>query len=153
IGEMTNLRARHPLTAMGFAFVVRSNVFAEEGAFYFLRNQLARLRKPDGVFDSTMLLVAEWGDDRVLQVVDDPALAQASVDDPEPVLCAPRFFRDLIDAVMRYTPGDVYTEVRLRRQGEPIGGMPPEDEDANAAGGGDSPRSRRGPNGSVGRTT
>lgn len=128
IGEMTNLRARYPLASMGFAFVVRSNVFAEEGAFYFLRNQLARLRKPDGVFDATMLLVADWGSDLVLKAVDDPVLAQAPSDDPEPILCAPRFFRDLIDAVLGNTPADLHTEVRLRRQGEPLGGMPPEDD-------------------------
>jgi hypothetical protein len=129
VGEATNLRNRYPMAAMGFAFLVRSNVFNETGAFEYLRNQLARLRKPDGVFDATMLLVADWDDELVLSGIEDPVLAQAPLDDPEPILSAPRFFRDLLDAVMNNAPVDIHTELRLRKLGVPEGGMPPEDED------------------------
>jgi hypothetical protein len=134
VGEATNLRNRYPLAAMGFAFLVRSNVFNEVGAFEYLRNQLARLRKPDGAFDATMLLVADWDEELVLLAVDDPVYAQAPADDPEPILSAPRFFRDLLDAVMSNTPVDTHTELRMRKQGEPEGGMPPEDDDLELAG-------------------
>jgi hypothetical protein len=130
VGEATNLRARFPMAAMGFAFLVRSNVFDERGAFVYLRNQLARLRKPDGPLDATMLLVADWDQDLNLSEIEDPVLAQAPADDPEPVLSAPRFFQDLLDAVMNNAPVDIHTELRLRKQGEPEGGMPPEDEGA-----------------------
>ena len=128
VGEATNLRNRYPMAAMGFVFLVRSNVFDERGAFVYLRNQLARLRKPDGAFDATMLLVADWNDELFLGDIDDPIHAQAPPDDPEPILSAPRFFRDLLDAVMNNTPIDIHTELRLRKQGDPEGGMPPEDE-------------------------
>ena len=63
VGEATNLRDRHPLAAMGFAYLVRPTSFDEEGAFEYLRNQLARLRNPDGFYDATMLLALDWDDE------------------------------------------------------------------------------------------
>jgi hypothetical protein len=133
VGEATNLRDRYPMAAMGFVFLVRSNVFDEPGAFAYLRNQLARLRKPDGAFDATTLLVADWNEDLTLNAIEDPVLAQAQTGDPEPILSAPRFFRDLLNATMNNSPVDVHTELRRRQQeGEPVGGMPAEDEAVTA---------------------
>ena len=120
IGEAHNLRDRYPLAAMGFAFIVRSNVF-EGGAFDLLRDLLVRLRKPDGPFDATVLLVADW---------DDSPLKLNTVEDPAKALALPRFFEDLLNAVMSYTPVDVHQGVRQQKLGEPPGGFPPsEDED------------------------
>jgi len=56
IGEATNLRDRHPMAAMAYAFLVRSNIYEERGAFALLRDLLVRLRKPDGPYAATMLL-------------------------------------------------------------------------------------------------
>ncbi len=119
IGEAVNLRDRYPLAAMGFAFVVRSNVF-EGGAFELLRDLLVRLRRPDGPFDATVLLVADW---------DEQTLKLNAVEDPAPSLALPRFFEDLLNAVMAYTPVDVYQGVRARKVGEPVGGFPPSVDD------------------------
>jgi hypothetical protein len=119
VGEASNLRDRYPMAAMGFAYLVRSNVFEEGGAFALLRDLLVRLRRPDGPFDSTMLLVADW---------DDGTKTLVSVEDPAEQLAAPKFFEDLLDAVMTNTPVDVHPEIRLRRLGEPTGGMPPPEE-------------------------
>jgi hypothetical protein len=131
VGEATNLRDRYPMAAMGFAFLVRSNIYSEEGAFAYLRNQLARLRKPDGPLDASMLLVASWDDQtQTLEDLEDPALDQATAMDQSPILSAPRFFQDLVYAVMESTPVDVHQEIRLRRHGKPIGGLPPLDADA-----------------------
>ncbi len=118
IGEAHNLRDRYPLAAMGFAYLVRSNVF-ENGAFELLRDLLVRLRRPDGPFDATVLLVADW---------DDKTLSLNSVEDPAPALALPRFFEDLLNAVMSYTPVDVYQVVRARKLGEPAGGFPPSED-------------------------
>ncbi len=118
IGEAHNLRDRYPLAAMGFAYLVRSNVF-EGGAFELLRDLLVRLRRPDGPFDATVLLVAEW---------DDATLALERVDDPAPALALPRFFEDLLEAAMSYTPVDVHQGVRARKLGEPPGGFPPSED-------------------------
>lgn len=118
VGEATNLRDRHPMAAMGFVFLVRTNLFDEQGAYAYLRNQLARLRRPDGPFDATMLLAADWGDG------DHPVLRK--VDDADEVLSAPRFYEDLLRTVMDNAPVDLHQMVRLRHQGEaPEGGMPP----------------------------
>ena len=91
IGEAHNLRDRYPLAAMGFAYLVRSTVL-EDGAYELLRDLLARLRRPDGPFDATVLLVAEW---------DDETLSLSSVEDPALSLALPRFFEDLLNAVCR----------------------------------------------------
>lgn len=120
LGEAPNLRDRYPLAAMGFAFLVRNNIYGESGAFELLRDLLLRLRKPDGPFDATMLLVAEWGDeDRELQGIDEPAKG----------LTAARFFADLLNAVTGNTPVDVHRDVRFRKDGEPKGGLPEGPED------------------------
>ena len=109
---------------MGFAYLVRSNVF-EGGAFELLRDLLVRLRRPDGPFDATVLLVAEW---------DDATLNLTSVENPAPALALPRFFEDLLNAVMSSTPVDVYQGVRAMKLGEPAGGFPPsEDREADVA--------------------
>ncbi len=104
IGEAHNLRDRYPLTAMGFAFLVRSNVF-EGGAYELLRDLLVRLRRPDGPFDGTVLLVADWDGDSA-----SPKLNR--VEDPAPALALPRFFENLLDATMSYTPVDIHERVR-----------------------------------------
>jgi hypothetical protein len=118
IGEAHNLRDRYPLAAMGFVYLVRSNV-SEGGAFELLRDLLVRLRRPDGPFDATALLVADW---------DEKTLALGTVEDPAPTLALPRFFEDLLNAVMSYTPVDVYQGVRARKLGEPEGGFPPSED-------------------------
>lgn len=120
VGEATNLRDRYPMAAMGFAHLVRTNLYDEQGAFASLRDQLVRLRKPDGPFDATMLLAADWDDN----------LKLSSVEDAADVLSAPRFFDDLLDAVMRNTPVGLHQEVRLRKLGEPLGGLPPAEDEA-----------------------
>ncbi|HEX9966674.1 MAG TPA: hypothetical protein VGB06_01880 [Solirubrobacterales bacterium] len=129
VGEGKNLRDRHPLAAMGFAYLVRSNIFREDvevGAFEYLRNLLIRLRKPHGFFDATMLLVARWEDaaEPELEEVEDPT----SENPPDTNLSAPKFFEDLIGALLAYTPADVHTSIRYRDK-EPLGGVPPLDED------------------------
>jgi len=119
VGEATNLRERYPMAGMGYAYLVRGNVYAEGGAYAFIRNLLVRLRKPDGAFDATMLLVADW---------DDETRTLNSVEDPAEELSASRFFADILNAVMNNTPVDIHQELRLRKQGEPEGGMPPLEE-------------------------
>jgi hypothetical protein len=119
VGEGKNLRDRYPLASMGFAYLVRSNIGKEEGAFAYLRNQLARLRKPDGFFDATMLLVLDWEDEEKIL---------GPIEDPTDNLTAPRFFSDLINAVLEYTPVGVHQAIREMKEGEPPGGAPPPDE-------------------------
>jgi hypothetical protein len=115
IGEAHNLRDRYPLAAMGYAYVARKDIYEEEGAFELLRDLLVRLRRPDGPFDASTLLLAEWTDEP-------PRLVEIS--EPDSGLRLARFFEDLLNAVIKNTPVAVHPEIRLRKQGEPLGGMP-----------------------------
>jgi hypothetical protein len=110
VGEGLNLRERHPVAAMGFAFLVRSNIFDGPVAWEQIRNRLLRLRKPDGFFDATMLIALDW---------DDETKTLEQVEDRTPDLTASRFFKDLIQAVLDYTPSSKYRPVRELMQGEP----------------------------------
>jgi hypothetical protein len=118
VGEATNLRDRHPMAAMGFAYLVRTNIYEEAGAFAYIRDLLARLRKPDGPFDATMLLTAEWDDD-------EPTVKE--VGDPSEQLTAGQFFADLVGTVLSNTPVTVHHGPRLLRDGTPDGGLPDDD--------------------------
>jgi hypothetical protein len=117
VGEVDTLRRRHPMAAMGFAFLVRSNIYEGEGDYALLQNILTRLKRPGETFDATMLLVAEWDDGN-------PAGSMRPIDEPDPSLGAGRFFADLIRATTERTPVAEHGEVRRRREGEPKGGMP-----------------------------
>jgi hypothetical protein len=116
LGEGTNLRHRYPFAAMGFAHFVRTNIYDETGAFDYLRNQLARLRKPDGPFHATMLIAGDW---------DATALDLTSVEDTAEQLSAARFFSDIVHAIITSSGPDLHRDVRFRKQGEPKGGLPP----------------------------
>ena len=117
VGEVDTLRRRHPMAAMGFAFLVRSNIYDGEGDYALLQNILTRLRRPGETFDATMLLVGEWEDS-------DPAGTLRPIDQPDSDLGAGLFFADLIRATTERTPVAEHGEVRLRREGEPKGGLP-----------------------------
>jgi hypothetical protein len=104
---------------MGYAYLVRSNIYDEGGAYAFIRDLLVRLRKPDGAFDATMLLVADW---------DDATRTLVAVEDPAEELSTGRFFADLLNAVLDNTPVEQHKGVRLKRMGgEPPGGLPAEE--------------------------
>lgn len=97
----------------------RPDYVFEGGAFELLRDLLVRLRRPDGPFDATVLLVADW---------DTKTRRLRSVNDPAPALSLPRFFEDLLGALMANTPVGVYQGVRARKLGEPEGGFPPSED-------------------------
>ena len=120
VGEVSSLRRRHPMAAMGYAYLVRQNIFAEEGAYAVLNNILTRLRRPNETFDATMLLIADWDETAELVTV-------TSIAEPAPDLTASIFFANLIDAVTSRSPISEHQLVRLRRDGEPVGGLPEDD--------------------------
>ena len=120
VGEVSSLRRRHPMAAMGYAYLVRQNIFGEEGAYAILYDILTRLRRPGEAFDATMLLVADWP-----ETAGPPAVM--GVYEPAPDLTASTFFTDLIDAVTSRSPISEHQRVRLRRNGEPPGGLPNDD--------------------------
>lgn len=121
VGEISSLRRRHPMAAMGFAFLVRSDIYEDEGSYAILNDILSRLRRAEVTFDATLLLVVEWKDDTPDQL---------ALDEPDLNLAAGRFFSDIINSVTTRSPIQEHQEVRKRRDGEPIGGAPdPEYDD------------------------
>jgi hypothetical protein len=120
VGEVSSLRRRHPMAAMGYAYLVRKNIFDEDGAYAILNDILTRLRRPSETFDATMLLVADWD-----ETADPPTVT--SISEPAEHLTASIFFTDLIDAVTSRSPISEHQTVRLRRDGEPPGGRPTDD--------------------------
>ena len=120
VGEVSSLRRRHPMAAMGYAYLVRKNIFEEEGAYAILYDILDRLRRPREAFDATMLLVGDWNESDELPSV-------LSIDEPATDLGSSVFFTDLIEAVTRRSPISEHQAVRLRRDGEPVGGLPDDD--------------------------
>jgi hypothetical protein len=120
VGEVSSLRRRHPMAAMGYAYLVRRNIFDEEGAYAILYDILTRLRRPSETFDATMLLVADWD-----ETTGSPTVT--SIDEPAADLTASIFFTGLIDAVTSRSPISEHQTVRLRRHGEPVGGLPDDD--------------------------
>lgn len=115
VGEGLNLRERHPVSSMGFAFLVRSNIFDGPEAWSQIRNRLLRLRKPDGFFDATMLIALEW---------DEKTKALQPIQDSTADLSTSRFFEDLIRAVLDFTPDNEYRTVRELMKDEPTVGDP-----------------------------
>jgi hypothetical protein len=126
VGEVTSLRARHPMAAMGYAYLVRRNIYEEEGAYAILYDILERLRRPSEAFDATLLLVADWDDTTILPRVTD-------IDQPAEELNASRFFEDIVEYVTDRSPIKEHVEVRRRRAPEPAGGLPDDDDPGNDA--------------------
>jgi hypothetical protein len=126
VGEVTSLRARHPMAAMGYAYLVRRNVYREDGAYAILYDILERLRRPGEAFDATLLLVADWDDAATPPRV-------TSIDQPAEDLDASRFFEDIVDYVTDRSPIKEHVEVRRRRAPEPAGGLPNEDDPTDDA--------------------
>lgn len=117
VGEVFSLRRRHPMSTMGYAYLVRSSIFDEPGAYAILQDILARLRRPGEAFDATLLLVAKWDDTQESPQV-------TLIEEPDVGLGAGRFFSDIVSMVEARTPVREHAEVRKRHGGEPTGGIP-----------------------------
>ncbi len=131
LGEATNLRDRHPLAAMGYAFVVSEEIFKEKGAYARLQDLLLRTRKPDGPYDATMLLIVRWDASADTVELTSPMTHPMVRHQHPPVdLGANRFFGDLLGAVIENTPVGVHQQVREARNGASPGGAPDPGADA-----------------------
>ncbi|WP_030176222.1 MULTISPECIES: hypothetical protein [Actinomycetes] len=63
-GDAKNLRLRHPMAALGFAFGLRTDVFAKEPATAeWLLDLLAKLGREDDAYHATCVILFEYGTD------------------------------------------------------------------------------------------
>ena len=126
VGEVLSLRRRHPMAAMGYAYLVREDILNEKSSYATLYDILSRLRRPGETFDATMLLVLSFDDNNL-------AAGVTHIDQPASDLSAAGFFTDIVQATLDRTPSKEHQEVRLRHGGMPVGGLDHEDEDDDLA--------------------
>lgn len=124
VGEVSSLRRRHPMAAMGYAYLVRQDILEQPNSYATLYDILSRLRRARETFDATLLLVVDWDEN-------DLASGVTLVDSPAPELSPSRFFSDIVNCTIDRTPIKVHQEVRRRLGSLPVGGINME-EDADA---------------------
>lgn len=109
-GDAKNLRARYPLAAHGFFFLVKSTILDERSAFEKAVHMLHQLALSQDVYDATCLLLVDWdeGSDVISVPSDKQALVPAD-------LRAEAFFETLIEIMLREAPIDWHKKARSLR--------------------------------------
>lgn len=114
-GDAGNLRARHPLAAVGFLFVQRATILDTEPAAYERTVDMMRKLRDRGDgngYTATGLLLVDWDPD--------PSAPQvhANVDDVPADLQPGQMFASLIETVLDVTPISYHVHARERMLGE-----------------------------------
>lgn len=117
-GDAKNLRGRFPLAAIGFLFVFRSTILAKPGRFESAIDMLRKLRAEMDVYDTTCMVVAEWGEGVVATDREGDILDRVIIrnDVTPPDLRADQFLAAIIEAVLDRTPVEAHVEVRERHE-------------------------------------
>lgn len=124
VGEVLSLRRRHPMATMGYAYLVRQDILSQPSSLATLYDILRRLRRPGETFDATMLLVIDWSESDLSQGL-------THMEQPSEDLTASKFFKDVVEATLDRTPSREHALARLRHGAMPVGGLEPEDDDAD----------------------
>lgn len=118
-GDAGNLRARYPLAAIGFAFVVRSTILDEPVQHDKAIDMMLKLRDrgDSNGYTSTCLLIAHWEDG--------PGAAVTILPDAVPAeLGAGPFLTRMIETILDNAPASEHVKVRdLHRTGTPRGAL------------------------------
>jgi hypothetical protein len=117
-GDAKNLRARFPLAAIVFLFVFRSTILKKPGCFESTIDMLRKLRSEMDVYDTTCMVVAEWGDGVVAADRNGTCCEGVTVrnDVTPPDLRADQFLATMIETVLDRTPVEAHVEVRERHE-------------------------------------
>lgn len=100
-GDAKNLRGRYPKAAIGFFYLVHSDVLNEKQSFAKLTASLQKLQAPDDIYDAVALVVADWGEDGATLIEAGPA--GLSID---------AFLYRLIKRVIENSAPDAYPEIK-----------------------------------------
>lgn len=81
-GDAKNLRLRHPISALGFLFGLRSTILDKEpDTAAWLLDQISKLGREDDAYHSTCVVLLEYGDDIALE--DESSEVIEEVEEPE----------------------------------------------------------------------
>lgn len=108
-GDAKNVRGRFPLVALGFLFLVRSDI--PPGDLLFAHDMLRKLTDESDVYDTAALLVVEWDEEEVAGG-GHVTLRHDLVEDEQ--LRAGTFLATLVERVLDNTPINHHLEVRNR---------------------------------------
>jgi hypothetical protein len=82
-GDAKNLRLRHPISALGFLFGLRSTILQEEpDTAAWLLDQISKLGREDDAYHSTCVVLIEYGDD--VAAADDGSEPEDEIEEPGP---------------------------------------------------------------------
>ncbi|PZX11787.1 hypothetical protein LX81_03864 [Palleronia aestuarii] len=82
-GDAKNLRLRHPISALGFLFGLRSTILHEEpDTAAWLLDQIGKLGREDDAYHSTCVVLIEYGDE--VAAADDGSEPEDEIEDPGP---------------------------------------------------------------------
>lgn len=123
-GDAKNLRLRHPMAALGFLFVLRSDILDTEPRIYeWLVDLLGKLGREDDAYHATCLVVVDYDDALALPegAVDPETPLVAAGLTSDPILDAerPAVAESEVDQVMARLPA-----VRIRHDAVPNGLTP-----------------------------
>lgn len=126
-GDAKNLRGRHPLSALGFLFVVGADISNDELGFAV--DMLRKLRSEPAVYDCSCLLILD--EEQMTDIRDRDlsgatfardgtlrppgAVVKLGLDRAPEDLSAGVFFRRLVEKALSHMPVDVYEQVRQRQ--------------------------------------
>ncbi|ALL79523.1 hypothetical protein AD006_30295 (plasmid) [Pseudonocardia sp. EC080610-09] len=107
------------MAIMGYAYLVHSSIYEEDGAYPILNDILHRLRRDGEAFDATMLLVGTWDKDSESPHVE-------ILEEPDHSLSAAAFFETIASKVTERSPIHEHRLVRTRR-GDSLAALLPAD--------------------------
>lgn len=114
-GDAKNLRARHPLAAIGYLLAIRSTAFSTaRDVTERLIDLLISIAQEHDSYDACGLVVVDWEDTRTEAAPVRIGLPDADV--PEELRLG-AFMKTMVEAVLSRSPIDLHVEARQRRLG------------------------------------
>ncbi|WP_203717056.1 hypothetical protein [Asanoa siamensis] len=131
-GDAANLRGRYPLAAVGFFFVQRATILAEEPDAY--ERTVDMIRKLRGLgeangYTATGLALVDWTTDSP-----DGAVVKVDTDAVPPDIGPAQFLATMVEHVLAVTPvvHHVAVRSRLERRGIPVAEEEPDSPEAGS---------------------
>lgn len=121
-GDAGNLRARYPLAAVGFIFVLHASIREKEPAAFARAIDMMRKLRDNGDgngYTATCLILVDWDDNDEVPSVSFPPLGEAGVDPSAATtvpddLSADHFFEVMVHQILDAAPVNFHEAARRR---------------------------------------